>query len=97
MPRGRNVRLDHAGIGQILKAQPEIVAAIASLGERIGSAVEAHDAITRNSMPVKVEHETTDRARAVVVIASPGGLAVQAKHGVLTQAALSVGLEVTER
>lgn len=41
-----------------------------------------------------VEMSTTDRPNAHVTIKHPAGLAMQAKHGVLTKAASSAGLEV---
>lgn len=45
-------------------------------------------------MPVEVTVYDTDRARASVIIKHPSGLAIQAKHGVLTRAAAEAGLEV---
>jgi hypothetical protein len=51
----------------------------------------------REDLPVKVDEYTTDRAAASVTLAHPAGRAVQAKHGLLTRAAASVGLEVTQR
>jgi hypothetical protein len=43
---------------------------------------------------VRVDSYETDRARAEVWLAHPSGLAVQAKHGLLTKAASEAGLEV---
>lgn len=48
-------------------------------------------------LPVKVELSTTDRAHALVVLAHPAGIAVQAKHGALTKAASEAGLQVKGR
>jgi hypothetical protein len=45
-------------------------------------------------LPVRVDVYETDRARAEVWLAHPSGLAVQAKHGLLTRAASQAGLEV---
>lgn len=45
-------------------------------------------------LPVRVDTYDTDRARATVWLAHPSGLAVQAKHGLLTRAASEAGLEV---
>jgi hypothetical protein len=45
-------------------------------------------------LPVKVSTYETDRARASVTLAHPAGLAVQAKHGALSRAAASAGLDV---
>ena len=45
-------------------------------------------------LPVEVSSYTTDRARATVWLAHPSGVAIQAKHGLLSRAASAVGLEV---
>lgn len=49
------------------------------------------------NLPVKVDHQTTDRAREVVVLDHPAGAAVEAKHSALTKAAAASGLEVRDR
>ena len=41
-----------------------------------------------------MQHFTTDRAGGTVNIASPAGLALQAKFGILTKAAAAAGMEV---
>lgn len=46
-------------------------------------------------LPVKVSVVTTDRAHAIVMLAHPAGIAVQAKHGALTKAASEAGLHVS--
>lgn len=55
---------------------------------------DAVDVGSVTDAPVTVRAYTTDRAAAAVTIAHPAGLAIQAKHGALTKAAASVGLEV---
>lgn len=45
-------------------------------------------------LPVRVDTYDTDRARATVWLAHPAGLAVQAKHGLLSKAASAAGLEI---
>lgn len=85
------VRLDHGGIGEVLKSLGgpinELAAAIAARVD-VGSVTEAQ---------VVVRPYTTDRAAAAVSIAHPAGLAIQAKHGALTKAAASVGLQVVSK
>lgn len=49
------------------------------------------------NLPVRIDHQTTDRAREVVVLNHPAGLAVEAKHSALTKAAAASGLEVRDR
>lgn len=83
------IRLDHKGIAQMLKSQP-FAEAVHDLAERVaGNVVVDAD--------VEVRDYTTDRAASSVTIAHPAGLAIQAKHGVLTKAAASVGLEVRSK
>lgn len=94
MPRRSLIRLDHAGIREVLSTGA-VAAAVRALGESVEAAVQAHPSVQRHNMPVTGSHGVTDRSRYTVTIAHPGGLGVQAKHGALTQAAASVGLEVT--
>lgn len=71
--------LDHGGAAEVLKVLA--AAEIRALGEQV--AKNAGDAVW-------VNHYTTDRAAAAVTIPA----ARQAKHGTLTRAATSAGLEV---
>ena len=48
----------------------------------------------RTRIPIDAAAQTTDRARAVVALKHPAGMAVQAKYGTLTRAAAAAGLEV---
>ena len=83
------VTLDHAGMAHVLmvQARDAIDELAQSLADRVdvGSVTEAQ---------VEVRAYTTDRAAAAVSIAHPAGLAIQAKHGALTKAAASLGLQV---
>ncbi|MDG4801718.1 hypothetical protein [Micromonospora sp. WMMD980] len=89
------IRLDHRGILAVLKSS-EVAAEVGSLAETIRGAAAAHPSVVEHEMHVKVSTYTTDRAAAAVDIAHPGGVGVQAKHGVLTQAAGAAALEVRE-
>lgn len=89
---GKIFKLDHAGIASLLKSEA-FASAVESTAERIAEEVRPQV----GDKPVEVEPYETDRAAARVVIADPAGKALQAKHGVLTKAAASVGLEVKSR
>ncbi|TDC33457.1 hypothetical protein [Micromonospora sp. KC213] len=88
------IRLDHKGIAEILKSAG-FAAAMAEKAEEVAAHVHAHHSIRRHGMPVETGPFETDRATQSVTIAHPGGLGVQGKYGVLTQAATAAGLEVT--
>lgn len=95
------VRLDHAGIGAILKSA-SVASSISALAESVASNAREQGimvgdrpgGLSEIDLPVDVETYTTDRAAASVALAHPAGLAVQAKHGTLTSAAAAAGLEV---
>lgn len=98
---GKNIRLDHKGLAQILQSE-EMHHLVQETAEQIGRNVEAQG-ITVGSfkggtgeipVPVEVDVTTMDRAHGRVTLAHPAGIAVQAKHGALTKAASAVGLEV---
>lgn len=85
------VKLDHKGIAELLKS--------AKFGQEVNAAAEKMAEATRaeigdGSVEVVVDRYTTDRQAAAVVIADAAGVSLQAKHGVLTKSAGSVGLEV---
>ncbi len=100
----QGVRLNHAGISRILKSA-EMAAATRKAAEQVaenvrgmGITVGDVDGGTHEiDLPVTVTTFTTDRAHAVVALAHPAGIAVQAKHGALTKGASMAGLEVTSR
>jgi len=83
------VNIRYPGISEILTQtmRGPIDALARQIADRVdvGSVADA-DVIVRSY--------TTDRAAAAVSIAHPAGLAMQAKHGALTKAAASLGLEV---
>lgn len=92
---GRAVRfkLDHAGVGEVLKS-PWIHGEIDGLAGRIAANTRTIVAQVAPGIEVDVEPYTTDRGAAAVVIADPRGIELQASHGALTKAAGQVGLEV---
>ena len=97
----RNVRLNHAGIAALLKS-PELHKVVNAEAEKVADNVRSQGIKVgdvdggkhERELPVKVDPQTSDRARARVILAHPAGLAVQAKHGALSKAAAAEGLEV---
>jgi len=96
----KNVRLDHSGLGEILKSAEMhklVQDATEKLAENVreqGITVGAMEGSGEIPLPVEAQMTTTDRAHGSVVLAHPAGIAVQAKHGALTKAASQEGLEV---
>ena len=80
--------LDRSGIAQILKSDVVrglVREAANDLADRARSATD---------LPITVTERTTDRAVVDVTIDHPAGAATQAKHGTLTRAAMTSGLDV---
>lgn len=86
-------KIDHGGIAEVLKSSP-VRSAIHALAEKVAAA-------TRQQKPdaadIAVDDYTTDRAASSVTIRDVRGRLWQVRDGVLTRAASSAGLEVTER
>ena len=91
------IKLDRPGIRAVLKDQPEVIAEIRDLAERVAGTVRANAAVVRHSMEVGVNHTTTDRAKAYITLLHAGGMATQAKHGVFSRAAAANGMQMTDR
>lgn len=94
------VRLDHAGIGQILRSS-EVASEVHALAAQVAANVASQGLVASSAGPdspaqiiAVVDDYTTDRAASAVTILHPAGLAMQARHGVLTKAAAAAGLEV---
>lgn len=87
------IKLDHGGVAEVLKS-PEAAALVAGFAAKVAATV-------RGSVPagteVEVDHYTTDRAAAAVVIKDYLGKLYQVRDGVLTKAAAANGAEVTAR
>lgn len=88
------IKLDHGGMREMLQSE-DVRAELAERAEAVADTVRAHQSIVRNEMPVGRDSHTTDRAVESVSIEHAGGIAVQAKYGVLTDAAAGHGLDVT--
>ncbi|MFV8127541.1 hypothetical protein [Streptomyces syringium] len=85
-------RLDTAGVREILRG-PEVRTLVDTVAAEVAASARA---VVPDGVPVLVRAYTTDRGAASVVIAHPRGMALQAKHGVLTRAAGAARLEVKE-
>jgi hypothetical protein len=85
------LKLDFDGIREIANSE-EMAAMVHEAGERI-----AHAAKKDTQSPVVVNDYTTDRKACAVTIADDDGLAMQARDGILTKAAGSIGVDVTEK
>lgn len=87
------IRLDIGGMRE-MRNSPGVRALLESLGDRVAAAAEASPEVQRNGMEVWASRSRRgpNRASAIVTIAHPGGLAVQAKHGTLTRAVAQAGL-----
>lgn len=95
----RRARLDRAGVRSILKSD-EFFALVEAVAEEVADYARADapdvDGIPGDiELPIEVDVYETDRAAAAVILAHPAGIAVQAKHGLLTRAAARAGLEVS--
>lgn len=88
--------LDRAGVGEILRSA-EMAGAVDELARQIAADVRAGIADPDVADTVDVDSYVTDRAAASITIAHPMGMPLQAKHGVLTGAAASLGLDVRSR
>jgi len=100
MATSKKVKLNHAGIAEILKST-EMHRLIQDVTESVADNVREQGITVGNlkgngemSLPVEASVITTDRAHGSVLIAHPAGIAVQAKHGALTKAASEAGLQV---
>lgn len=92
-----NLRLDHGGIAEILKSG-EMASAVHGAAENIAQGVQrvmVEGVPGKIPIPVEVrDYDGGDRVASSVSLDHPAGLAVQAKHGVLTAGAAAAGHEV---
>ena len=96
------VRLDHAGIRQVLSSYPGVRSMADDAAEKVGGAVRAQGLIADSpgrEMGVDLTGDTEVRSAighdgrpvGLVSIRHPAGVAMQAKHGVLTRAVRVLG------
>lgn len=81
------MRLDSKGVNKALQAfvTPHLERAAREVQKNVPS---------NYKVGVIVDVDRRGRPRAMIAITEPGGLAAQAKHGVLTRAAAAAGLDV---
>lgn len=92
------VTIDSKGILDVLKSAG-VTAVVAAKTEQVADNVRSLGIMVdgipgKYALPVETSMTTTDRAHGRVTLAHPSGMAVQAKHGALTKAALAADLEV---
>jgi len=89
------VQLNHFGVLALLNSSP-VRTMVSGAAEDIAASArnQGHQVTGGGELPVTVTAYTTDRAASSVALAHPAGIAMQAKHGVLTKAAAEAGLEV---
>lgn len=87
-PGGQELRLDYDGIGKILRSG-EMAGVMAEAANNL-----AAELMSRGVERVWVDTYTTDRRAAAVTIPDYNLEGVEAKAGLLSDAALSVDLEV---
>ncbi len=90
------VQLDRQGVGAILRS-PELSTAVTGLARTVASNVMARLPSDRYDADVVVEPYTTDRGAAAVVVRHPQARALEAKFGILSNAAAAAGLSVRRR
>jgi hypothetical protein len=88
--------LDSRGMEAMLKS-PRVGVAISSLAGEVAAIAESSPTARRNSPEIVVENYETDRAASAVVVKHPGGLGMEAKHGLLSKSARAAGLTVKKR
>lgn len=64
---------------------------LAAVTKAVAASVDVSDDV---EVITKIDRDRTGRPRGMVTIAHPGGLAMQAKRGVLTKAAAENGLDI---
>jgi hypothetical protein len=92
------VRLDHAGIRQILTGDT-VRELITDAAEQVAAAARAqgHTITSGEPVPVEVVPEAdTDRAGVSVAVQHASGIGMEARHGLLRRAAETIGLDPKE-
>lgn len=96
------VRLDHVGIRQVLSSYPGVRSMVDEAAETVGGAVRSQGRVAASpgrDMGVDLTGDTEVRTAigydgrpvGLVSIRHPAGVAMQAKHGVLTRAVRALG------
>ncbi|MEV7212084.1 hypothetical protein AB0O31_03170 [Kitasatospora cineracea] len=85
--------LDSEGIREVLKS-PEVKAMVDEAAAAVAQHIQSE---VRAGVTVEVRPYTTDREAATVVVPDIRAMAWQARDGIVTRAAASIGAEVKER
>jgi hypothetical protein len=97
----RNIRLDSAGIAEVLNSAA-VYAATQELAASVAGAVDASVGgekieVTRSTRVAQGGRLRSPRRAIDIHLAHPAGLRAEAKHGFLARAAASRGLQVRKR
>jgi hypothetical protein len=95
------LRLDHAGMAQVLNSGG-VQGAVRAAASGVAGAARGHHSVVRNTVPVKVVPYMTsgmrsDRGGQRVSLAHAAGMAIEGKYGVLSSAAAARGLDTNPR
>ncbi|MCK2239397.1 MULTISPECIES: hypothetical protein [unclassified Crossiella] len=88
------VRLDHAGIAELLTS-PQVRELLTTTAQAVAQTARAQGRLLASGKPVPVTvaaESDTDRARVSVGIPHPAGIGMQARHGLLSRSAEENGL-----
>lgn len=93
MPRPRvTVELDREGVAEVLHS-PEVRQMVNEAADKIAAHVQGE---IPEDVPVEVRAYSTDREAATVAVPDRRAMGWQARDGILTRAASSIGAEVKE-
>ena len=92
LPNGGELVLDYGAIGRLLRGAP-MQGLMAEAAHAVAAVAIGGEGVER----VWVDTYTTDRGAAAVTIAVTGGEDSELKYGILSDAALSVGLEYAQK
>lgn len=84
-------RLDRKGIVEILQSAA-VGDLVQSTAQDVVSNVPAYEAHSGETVRADVRMGLSDRRRAVVALVHPSSDAIEAKHGILSQAVAAAGL-----
>lgn len=87
MARGIEIKMNHAGMGALLKSS-EVRSELTKRAEQVLSAAQAdpHDDTGNYEAGLHIEQATTDRAVVRVVAGDWKGFILEAKYGILARA-----------
>lgn len=89
MANDDNVKIDYDGMGEILRSG-DMANALYDIAQDVGGRID------QSKYRVTTHRYITDRAAASVTLAQSNAMFIEARDGVLRQAAAAAGLQVTD-